>query len=109
MLDGFPRTVPQAEALSEMLNSEGESIDAVVSIEVNDEEIVNRILERQKIEGREDDTEEVVRKRLEVYRSQTEPLKLYYENEGVLYEVEGMGTIDEVFDRIDKVLSGLNA
>lgn len=109
MLDGFPRTVPQAEALSEMLNSEGESIDAVVSIEVNDEEIVNRILERQKIEGREDDTEEVVRKRLDVYRSQTEPLKSYYENEGVLYEVEGMGTIDEVFDRIDKVLSGLTA
>ena len=81
----------------------------MVSIEVNDEEIVNRILERQKIEGREDDTEEVVRKRLDVYRSQTEPLKSYYENEGVLYEVEGMGTIDEVFDRIDKVLSGLTA
>src|SRR5690606_4769633 len=78
MLDGLARTVPQAEALSEMLNSTGASIDAVVSIEVNDEEIVKRILERQKIEGREDDTEDVVRNRLKVYRNQTEPLKSYY-------------------------------
>ncbi len=109
MLDGFPRTVPQAEALSEMLNSEGESIDAVVSIEVGDEEIITRILERQKIEGRQDDTEDVVRNRLSVYRNQTEPLKSYYADEGILYEIDGMGTIDEVFERIDKVLTGLNA
>ena len=109
MLDGFPRTVPQAEALSEMLNSQGESIDAVVSIEVDDREIITRILERQKIEGRQDDTEDVVRNRLEVYRNQTEPLKSYYGSEGVLYEVDGLGTIDEVFERIDSVLSGLKA
>ncbi|MGH7851482.1 MAG: adenylate kinase [Thermodesulfobacteriota bacterium] len=109
MLDGFPRTVPQAEALSEMLNSEGKTIDAVVSIEVADEEIVNRILERQKIEGRKDDTEDVVRNRLKVYRSQTEPLKSYYAEEGVLFEVDGMGSIDDVFGRIDRVLSELNA
>jgi adenylate kinase len=109
MLDGFPRTVPQAEALSEMLNSEGETIDAVVSIEVADEEIVKRILERQKIEGTQDDTEDVVRNRLRVYRSQTEPLKSYYSNEGVLFEVDGMGTVDDVFGRIDKVLAELNS
>lgn len=108
MLDGFPRTVPQAEALSEMLSSEGESIDAVVSIEVDDEEIISRILERQKIEGRQDDTEDVVRNRLNVYRNQTEPLKSYYDEEGVLYEIDGIGTIDEVFGRIDKVLASLN-
>jgi len=109
MLDGFPRTVPQAEALSEMLNSEGETIDAVVSIEVADEEIVKRILERQKIEGRQDDTEDVVRNRLRVYRSQTEPLKSYYSNEGVLFEVDGIGAVDDVFGRIDKVLAELNS
>ena len=109
MLDGFPRTVPQAEALSEMLNSEGETIDAVVSIEVADEEIVKRILERQKIEGRQDDTEDVVRNRLRVYRNQTEPIKSYYSNEGVLFEVDGMGTVDDVFGRIDKVLAELNS
>ncbi|MFI5322973.1 MAG: adenylate kinase [Thermodesulfobacteriota bacterium] len=109
MLDGFPRTVPQAEALSEMLNSEGKTIDAVVSIEVGDEEIVKRILERQKIEGRKDDTEDVVRNRLDVYHNQTEPLKSYYADKGVLLEVEGIGTVDEVFSRIDGVLEGLNA
>ena len=104
MLDGFPRTVGQAEALTEMLESEGESIDAVVSIEVVDSEIIDRILERQKIEGREDDTEEVVKNRLQVYRSQTEPLKSYYDSEGVLREVDGMGSIEDVFGRIDQVL-----
>ena len=109
MLDGFPRTVPQAEALSEMLNSEGKTIDAVISIEVADEEIVKRILERQKIEGRRDDSEEVVRNRLRVYRNQTEPLKSYYAEEGVLFEVDGMGSIDDVFGRIDGVLTGMGA
>lgn len=109
MLDGFPRTVPQAEALSEMLNSTGSSIDAVISIEVDDEEIVKRILERQKIEGRKDDTEDVVRNRLNVYRNQTEPLKSYYADEGVLHEVDGIGSIDEVFGKIDSVLAGLRA
>lgn len=107
MLDGFPRTVGQAEALSEMLRSEGVSIDAVVSIEVVDSEIIERILERQKIEGREDDTEDVVKNRLQVYRSQTEPLKSYYGAQGVLREVDGMGSIDEVFGRIDKVLQSI--
>lgn len=107
MLDGFPRTVGQAEALTEMLKNEGVSIDAVVSIEVIDSEIIDRILERQKLEGREDDTEEVVKNRLQVYRDQTEPLKAYYESQGVLREVDGMGSIEEVFERIDKVLQGI--
>ncbi len=88
-----------------MLEEESESIDTVVSIEVNDEEIISRILERAKIEGREDDTEDVVRNRLNVYRNQTEPLKDYYKSEGILAEVDGMGTIDEVFDRIKEVLN----
>ena len=105
MLDGFPRTIAQAEALSGMLQAENESIDTVGSIEVKDEEIIGRILERAKIEGREDDTEDVVKNRLNVYRNQTEPLKAYYQSEGVLAEVDGMGTIDEVFGRIESVLS----
>ena len=105
MLDGFPRTIAQAEALTDMLEAENESIDTVVSIEVKDGEIINRILERAKIEGREDDTEDVVRNRLNVYRNQTEPLKAYYRSAGVLAEVDGMGTIDEVFERIKNVLS----
>ena len=107
MLDGFPRTIAQAEALSGMLESESETIDTVVSIEVKDEEIIERILERAKIEGREDDTEDVVRNRLNVYRNQTEPLKSYYQDAGVLAEVDGMGTIDEVFGRIKAVLDNV--
>lgn len=109
MLDGFPRTVGQAEALTEMLDREGVSIDAVISIEVSDSEIIDRILERQKVEGRQDDTEDVVRNRLNVYRSQTEPLKSYYESMGVLKEVDGMGRIEDVFQRIDQVLKGIDA
>jgi len=104
MLDGFPRTIAQAEALSEMLEAEKESIDTVVSLEVNDEEITDRILQRAKIEERKDDTEDVVRNRLSVYRNQTEPLKDYYRSAGILAEVDGMGTIDEVFQRIQAVL-----
>ena len=107
MLDGFPRTMAQAEALQGMLETEEVGIDAVVSIEVEDEEIVQRILERQKIEGRDDDTEDVVRNRLRVYREQTEPLKSFYKNQDVLYEVDGMGTIDEVFSRIKVILDRL--
>lgn len=107
MLDGFPRTLAQAHALDETLNSSGQSIDVVVSIEVRDEEIVERILQRQKIEGREDDTEDVVRNRLNVYRNQTEPLKSFYAKKNVLNEIQGMGTVDEVFCRIDTVLSNL--
>jgi len=105
MLDGFPRTIAQADALNDMLAAENESIDIVVSIEVNDQEIIGRILERAKIEGRKDDTEDVVKNRLSVYRNQTEPLKTYYQSAGVLAEVDGMGTIDEVFERIKTVLN----
>jgi len=108
MLDGFPRTVGQAEALTQMLEGEGVSIDAVISIEVIDSEIIDRILERQKIEGRQDDTEEVVKNRLNVYRSQTEPLKSYYGDMGVLREVDGMGSVEDVFLRIDQVLQGID-
>lgn len=108
MLDGFPRTITQAQALDDMLNIEREEIDAVISIEVDDEEIVQRILARQKIEGRQDDTGEVVRNRLNVYHSQTEPLKSYYGSQGILHEVDGMGTIDSVFLRIKEVLDNLN-
>lgn len=100
LLDGFPRTLPQADALDSMLSNEGMEIDAVVSIEVEDSEIITRILKRAQEEGRADDTEDVVKNRLSVYRSQTEPLKGYYNQKGKLSEIDGIGTVDEVFGRI---------
>lgn len=108
MLDGFPRTIPQAEALDRMLRNNGLMIDAVISIEVNDREIINRISGRQAEENREDDKVDVVKNRLRVYRDQTEPLKGYYRDKGILDEVDGLGTVDEVFERIDKILANLD-
>ncbi|HEX3037228.1 MAG TPA: adenylate kinase [Thermodesulfobacteriota bacterium] len=108
MLDGFPRTIPQAEALDKMLHNKGLTIDAVISIEVSDNEIIKRISGRQAEEQREDDSVDVVRNRLRVYRDQTEPLKEYYRDKGILKEVDGIGTVDAVFERIDKILKGLD-
>lgn len=107
MLDGFPRTRAQAEALDEMLNEQGIDLDAVVMLDVKDEEIINRIMNRQKIEGREDDSEEVVRNRLDVYREQTSPLENYYNEHGILEKVNGEGSIEDISDRINKILKKL--
>lgn len=100
LLDGFPRTIAQANALETMLSNEGLEIDSVVSVEVQDSEIITRILKRAEEEGRADDTEDVVKNRLQVYRNQTEPLKDYYKEKGKLSEVDGIGSVDEVFSRI---------
>ena len=100
LLDGFPRTLPQADALDSMLSQEGMEINSVVSVEVEDAEIVQRIMKRAQEEGRADDTEDVVKNRLQVYRNQTEPLKGYYKDKGKLSEVDGIGTVEEVFGRI---------
>ncbi|NIP37486.1 MAG: adenylate kinase [Candidatus Dadabacteria bacterium] len=104
LLDGFPRTLPQADALEAMLTSEGLGIDSVVSVEVQDSEIITRILKRAEEEGRADDTEDVVKNRLQVYRDQTEPLKGYYKDRGKLSEIDGIGSVDEVFSRIVGVI-----
>ncbi len=90
LLDGFPRTIPQAEALERALASE--RLSAVVSYVLGDEEIVRRSLGR----GRSDDAEPVVRKRLQVYRAQTEPLVAWYRSKGILEEVDASGTVSEV-------------
>lgn len=104
MLDGFPRTKAQAEALESMLKDQNMDIDAVIMLDVDDEEVISRIMNRQKIEGREDDSEEVVRNRLNVYREQTSPLEEYYREKGILEKINGQGSIEEISQRIDKVL-----
>ena len=104
LFDGFPRTIPQAEGLDEMLRSKNGSIDAVISIEAPDEVVIERLLKRAEIEGRSDDNRETIESRLKVYYDQTEPLKQYYRDRGLLKVVDGIGTVDEVFERIRVVL-----
>lgn len=127
ILDGFPRTIPQAEALQEILDDLGRKIDHVISIEVDDEELVTRLTGRRMCKGcgesfhvvfnppakegecnrcagelyqREDDKEETIRQRLTVYSEQTEPLISYYDNQGNLRRIEGTGSIDDIFNRV---------
>lgn len=131
ILDGFPRTIPQAESLTEALAKAGMQMDIAIDVEVPDEVIIKRISGRRacpncsaiyhvdahppKVEGkcdvdgadliqREDDKPETVLKRLEVYHKQTQPLIDYYEKEGILFEVDGTLTTDEVFRKIQQKL-----
>ena len=105
LFDGFPRTIPQAEGLDSLLKEKGMALDAVVSIEVSDDAVVDRLLKRAEIEGRADDNRETIENRLKVYYDQTAPLKDYYERQNVLKPVDGMGSIDEIFERIISALS----
>ena len=127
ILDGFPRTIPQAEALQKILDELGRNIDHVISIEVDDEELVTRLTGRRMCKGcgesfhvvfnpsakegicdrcggelyqRDDDTEETIRQRLAVYSEQTQPLIAYYEKQGKLRRIEGSGSIEEIFSRV---------
>ena len=104
IFDGFPRTIPQAEALEQLLADRGTQIDAVVGLEVPEEELIKRILLRGQMSGRADDNEETARKRLEVYHKQTSPLKAYYENQGKYRPINGLGNIDDIFGQIKEAL-----
>lgn len=108
MLDGFPRTIKQAEALDKVLKNQKLDLDTVLLLEVDDEEVVERIMKRQKIEQRDDDSEDVVRNRLKVYREQTSPLKDYYSQKGLLEVIEGVGDISDISKKIDNVLKQYN-
>lgn len=100
LLDGYPRTLAQVGELDEMLRSDGHKIDRVVELTVNVDEVVARLLKRSAEQGRSDDTEDVIRRRLEVYFEQTAPLTAVYGERGLLVQVDGMGTVDEVSARI---------
>ncbi|MBU3742800.1 MAG: adenylate kinase [Candidatus Kapabacteria bacterium] len=100
ILDGFPRTRAQAEALETMLQQLGRSIDRVVNIDVDDATIVARLLQR----GRSDDREDVIQHRLDVYNAETAPLLDFYGSHGILVSVHGVGSVDEVNQRILDVL-----
>ena len=104
LLDGYPRTLAQVEELDGMVEFTGHRLDAVVVLTVDDEEIVQRLLQRAEVEGRADDTEAVIRRRQEVYREQTEPLIEVYRDRGILVEVDGIGEVDQVTKRIFEAL-----
>jgi adenylate kinase len=100
LLDGFPRTIAQAESLDRMLARQSTPLDAVLELQVPEEELFRRLAGR----GRADDKPEVIRQRLVAYRQQTEPLLEYYGKAGLLKSVDGSGSVDEIFERIKAVL-----
>jgi len=100
IFDGFPRTIAQAEALSKMLAEYGTDVHAVVGLEVDEDELVRRMLERGKDSGRSDDNIDTIRKRLEVYHKQTAPLKEYYLKQGRYHAINGNGELDRISDDI---------
>lgn len=109
IFDGFPRTIPQAGALKKMLGERGEEVNAVIGLEVDDEELTDRLVKRGAVSGRSDDNPETIANRLKVYHSTTAPLRDYYINEGIYRAIPGTGTVDEIFARIAKVLDGHSA
>ena len=107
IFDGFPRTVAQAEALDKIMADKGYIIDALLSLNVPEDVLVERLLNRGKTSGRSDDNEETIKKRLQQYHAKTEPVKQYYEKQGKLYEVNGVGEIDEIHNRLHDIIINL--
>jgi adenylate kinase len=103
ILDGFPRTVVQAEAFDAFLEKNNDSLDAFILLSVPEDELVQRILSRG--EGRTDDTEEKVKTRLEIYRKETKPVMEHYKKQDKVQEIDGIGSIDQIFDKITSALS----
>ncbi len=100
LLDGYPRTLAQVEELDGMIKHTGHQLDAVVVLTVDQDEVVERLHQRAEIEGRADDTADVIRRRQEIYGDETAPLIEVYRDRGLLIEVDGMGQVDEVTQRV---------
>lgn len=100
LLDGYPRTSAQVDELDRMLSAEGHKIEHVVELTADTDEVVARLLTRAQTEGRSDDSEEVIRHRLDVYEEQTQPLTAIYRERGLLHQVDGLGDVEEITERI---------
>lgn len=107
IFDGFPRTIAQAKALKKMLNERGTDVSVMLNLEVEEEELIQRLLKRGEISGRSDDNLETIKSRLHVYHTQTAPLKEYYVAEKKHTAVKGMGSIDDIFTRVCEAINGV--
>ncbi|MDD2246840.1 MULTISPECIES: adenylate kinase [Proteiniphilum] len=107
IFDGFPRTLTQGEALSKMLMKHDEDVNVVISLDVEDEELIDRLLKRGQISGRKDDNRKTIESRLRVYYNQTSPLKDFYKEQGILRVIRGTGTVDEIFNAIEDEIDQL--
>ena len=107
IFDGFPRTIPQAEALKKMLAERGHKVAAMIELDVPEDELIKRLIKRGQESGRADDNEETIKKRLVVYHSQTQPLIEWYEKEGLHKHIDGLGSLDRIFADICQVIDQL--
>ena len=107
IFDGFPRTIAQAEALTRMLAERNAQVDVVLGLEVEEKELIDRLLKRGQVSGRSDDNLETIQKRLDVYHNQTKPLKDFYQKEKKYRAIQGMGSVDDIFKSIKSVISEL--
>lgn len=107
IFDGFPRTIPQAEALKKMLEERGDKVAAMIELDVPEDELMTRLIKRGQQSGRADDNEETIKKRLVVYHSQTQPLIEWYKQEGLHHHINGLGTLERIFGDIQKVIDSL--
>ncbi|MDE6277586.1 MAG: adenylate kinase [Muribaculaceae bacterium] len=105
IFDGFPRTIPQAIALEKLLKEHGADIHTVVGLEVDEDELVKRMIQRGKESGRADDNIDTIKERLNVYHQRTAPLRDYYKKQGKYLAVDGNGTVDRIFSDIEKALT----
>jgi len=109
IFDGFPRTAAQAEALDKFLNEKGTPVSKMIALNVDDDELVKRLLNRGKDSGRADDQDEsIIRNRIEVYNEKTLPVASFYEKQGKYVAVQGVGTIDEIFARLCTEVDAIN-
>lgn len=107
IFDGFPRTIPQAEALKKMLDERGHKVAAMIELDVPEDELMSRLIKRGQQSGRADDNEETIKKRLVVYHSQTAPLVEWYKNEGIHNHINGLGSLDRIFGDIAGVIDAI--
>lgn len=107
IFDGFPRTIPQAEALKKMLDERGHNVAAMIELDVPEEELMTRLIKRGQECGRSDDNEATIKKRLDVYHNQTAPLIEWYKKENLYHHIDGLGQLDRIFADICNVIENI--